>query len=600
MRLQPYLTPRIRHFLGLSILVVFYVSLRTDRLLQVASPPWYGGYIDEVSQIVGGLHILEGVTPGFLMWPATLYTFVLGTLNGGHLLVKLLSGSFGELQAVEGLITAGTEYFLNFYRDPRGWFIAARIVSLTFGMGTLICVYATATVYVGRTAGFVAAVVYALLPLERFLAQVGVAETASAFFAIAAMGVALRVYAGAGGRTYLLLGLLIGLGLGTKYTVAVLVLPAVLIHFLARRAHRKSDSETNTRLQLLLFALVLSALVANPFLLTQPVLILKELAFVMFWYGSGTELGAKSLLTTVRQIVEAFGTPALVLACIGVVLCVWRRRWELCFALCLPPALVLLAASSHSVKYHRHLIIIGPFVAILAGLVVQTFVPVLRRDNGSGRKLFPEWIPTGTAILAIGVASVLMLTCYPKARSSFDGSGFSRVGRLEAWIEASVPQHSRIVFWDVSPSVERNLESLERTISRLDSRRISRDAKWQSVFPDTSPPTVAAFDNVFTIDEQVWLRSFSFMAELRRRDGDRGYDVYEVRTRVVSYGMPADSVAEFASASAPTYVVFREFNAQAREELSKLAECYRADGLVVRSFDTCTTPARTDPSDLQR
>ena len=581
------LTSRIRPFLVPLLLIIFYISLRMDRLPHVASPPWSGAYIDEVSQVVYGLHILEGITPPVLHLPATLYTFLLGALHLCSFAAKSLMGQYGELQGTQDVIMAATEYFLEFYRDPRGWFIVARCVSLAFGAAALICVYAIARTYVGRTAGLVAAGVYSMLPIDRFLAQVGVTESMSAFFTIAVLGMVLRILTGAGAWAYLVLGLLIGLGLGTKYLVVVTLLPAILAGFLTSHARRNARIKIDSRLPLMLLTLTLATLVANPFLLTQFVIVVKELLSGPL--AIEKDYGLISFQTTIRQMIEALGAPSLILASIGAVLCVWQRRWRLCLALCLPFLLVFLLAYGHSLKSHRYLIIMGPSVAVLAGLAVQTFVPSFGKGCGSERKPLSEWIHIGIPWVVTAGIVVFMQTHYLNVQSRFDGSGFSTVGPPEIWIEASVPQHSRIVLWDVYPGVEWNLKSLERIINRLDSRRVSRDAKWEIVFPGTSPPEVAAFDNIFTVDEQLLLRRWRFTAELRRRDGDRGYDVYQVQTRVVSYGMPADTVAEFASANSPTYIVLRESNLKAREELSNLAECYRADGMVVRSSGPCPT-----------
>jgi len=146
-----------------------------------------------------------------------------------HLLFGLAFVLLHGIRQLAGM-TAATGLVADFLSAPDPYFLTARAVSATVGAATAVLTFAVADRLVGRRVALVAAGLYAVAPLAVRDAHFAVTDTLASCLAVGTLlAVLLYVDGAAGGlRGRIAVGTTAGLALAAKYSVAPMLVVAVL------------------------------------------------------------------------------------------------------------------------------------------------------------------------------------------------------------------------------------------------------------------------------------------------------------------------------------------------------------------------------------
>lgn len=378
-------------------------------------------YWDEPTVVNRAIRFGSGdLDPQFYYYPA-LYMYVLFAVSGAYFVAGSVLGVF-----------AGVEDFgVQYFTDPSGVYGWARATTAMFGVATVACVYAVGTRHFGRTAGLLAALFLAVAVVHATNSHIAITDVPHVAFIVAALLPIGRVHERGRWRDYLLAGLLIGLGAGTKY-LAVLLLPAAAAaHYLSPRSRWGHEHVLTTVAPPRLAALAGAA--ALGFVLGSPFNVIHADAFLDDYReqaglsagGGGTSFGY--LLGGVLP--GSFGWPLAVAAAVGLALVVWRRRrselWLLLF-----PLLYFAAVGRYALAFPRYMLPVEPFVALLAGAAVAAGIARARAWRSRAGAV------AGAALVALLVAA----PAYATLRWDADMATTTDTRTAaRAWAEAQVP-----------------------------------------------------------------------------------------------------------------------------------------------------------------
>jgi 4-amino-4-deoxy-L-arabinose transferase-like glycosyltransferase len=444
--------------------ILHYFSYHPDEthILMACTPAW------------GGLNLFAGhILPSFY--------------NYGSLQLYLINiaVSFGSAYGAIGPVVDRTGIVVQ----PVAWshaFLAARLLTVLMGTATVWVVYAIGSRLWSQTAGLVAALLLALMPLHAqhsHFATVDVPATLwitlSLLWSIHAWQDTVKV-----NRAFLLAGVLAGLATATKYNSALVFLPVIVASFLrptpALRAtppasggggsvnkasgsgneHGKLASPSRSVAQSASANLgkgagglgvgLLGFLLA--FILACPGAILDNHKFVSDFlfearhvsqqgeiYFQQTGLGWVYIIT--RNLDAGLGLPLLLLSLAGIGYAIWRRKSEdwLLLAFALPYYLVIGAAQS---RYARYEIPLLPVLALWSARFLVDFGAI--KDPRR-----PAAIAIGALVVLFTLADTLFLLKPMTVADPRD--------RAAIWLQQNAPAPTPIGFtstpWFWSPAV---------------------------------------------------------------------------------------------------------------------------------------------------
>jgi 4-amino-4-deoxy-L-arabinose transferase-like glycosyltransferase len=168
------------------------------------------------------------------------------------------------------------------------------------------------------------------------------------------------------GGTILLTGLLAGLAVSTKYNIAPIVFVPLLLALMGSYV-------STSRVAVALISPVVGFLAGSPFILTSLPLFLDHLAYEIWHYGiAGHEghTGEPGLSQAIFYFTwfkdDALGVLALAFAILGIFFLVAKNRRQAALLLVFPVLYFLLMITQRA-NFTRNMLVIIPFVAILAG-----------------------------------------------------------------------------------------------------------------------------------------------------------------------------------------------------------------------------------------
>jgi 4-amino-4-deoxy-L-arabinose transferase-like glycosyltransferase len=191
----------------------------------------YAYHIDEPRYIYSAVGILQSgdMNPGWFQQPS-LYTYLVTLVMAFYFLWGWLTGNF---QSRADLFQP--PYHFDGYIPLTAEFLLARLLTVAFGVATVLLVYWIARRWLGQIGGLAAAVFLALSVFHAESSHYIATDVPVALFIIAALYFLYRLSETGQNKYYLLAGIMAGLAIGTKYSAYVLVVPAGLAHLLAWR-----------------------------------------------------------------------------------------------------------------------------------------------------------------------------------------------------------------------------------------------------------------------------------------------------------------------------------------------------------------------------
>jgi 4-amino-4-deoxy-L-arabinose transferase-like glycosyltransferase len=344
-----------------------------------------------------------------------------------------------------GLVTSGGDYHARYLVDPTPVYYVGRLMSVLFGVATVLLTYPVGRRCFGRGAAVSAAALVAVNTFHISRSQLVEVDLPLTFFAMLVLWLLLRLTEQPTLGNYAVAGAMIGLATSTKYTGAMLVLPLVAADIFARARGARKPCGWYVALAVLVAAAV--------FLLTSPYVVLDAGTFAdhiaterqHMHVGHFGLSGSSSSIFYARSLAGGLmGWPAAVLALAGLVyLAIVRRRGT---ALILAAFVVpyLLAVCTWSMRADRYLLPVLPVLVLFATAVVEKALGTPPVSRWSDRVR----VVTGAALTLVLAAPVA--AHYPAYVRSTRTDARTAATR---WIEANIPAGSYLVVEPYGPEL---------------------------------------------------------------------------------------------------------------------------------------------------
>lgn len=258
----------------------------------------------------------------------------------------------------------------SLYKRPFDLVYGARALSALFGAGTILLVYWLARGVCSRWGAVAAAGLLSVSFVSIRESHMGTNDAAAVFFALLALGCAIRLAARMRWAIYWA-AFMAGIAVAVKYNAAPAVLAVMGCYALQRwRAGNLQWAPLFGQLVLLGLIAVLAFLLVCPFPITDPQTFQAEMALLSeaaskHWPGQDTRWSGIQLA---ESIWLSEGWLASAFALLGLGLLIYRRQWELL----LFPLFYSLLVMTHPLYFVRFSLMILPWVAIAAVAGIET------------------------------------------------------------------------------------------------------------------------------------------------------------------------------------------------------------------------------------
>jgi len=381
------------------------------------------------------------------------------------LLMYLLLVANGMLYAaghVLGVYTSSSDFAVTYLTNSTASYVVGRALVATLGAATVLLTFLVGRRFLSPAAGLIGAALLAVSPVHIGNSHFATNDVPMAFFAMLSYVFLWQVYTRGETRDYVLSGIVIGLGVSTKYLPVVLLVSLALAH--AFRLWNESGTwRAATRGFSRLVLAGGAAFVA--FAVTSPYVLLD-------WRTAIHDYGAQSALSSAagcqncgvnfvpyltQTLGWSIGWLPYLLALAGLLSLAWTRgellrRYVLLASF---PIMLFLLVGSERQPWPRWLVPIAPFACIAAGAVLWAWARRLAAALGARRRgLAPPGPPRRLLFAAAGVLT-LVAAAQPAIESArFDGSLLTTDPRTAtvAWFESNVPDGTTVA---VQPMLDR-------------------------------------------------------------------------------------------------------------------------------------------------
>jgi len=339
-----------------------------------------------------------------------------------------------------------------------------RIVSLVFGVLSVLVLYRLCTAFLPVAWALFAALLWAVMPLPVFVSKYGVPDSMLTFFVILTLWLLVRMARTRSMGLYFLSGLCLALGFGSKYQAGLLFVSFVVAHVHASRTTPQFRKALFDAKRLLLFAsgAMLGLLPAFFFLLSggwsdfwQSLLFEKNhIIDYGHHYGSIMTTGSSFyVFHFLRSMLPLDGPLLTLLMAAGAVRLVVRHRAgdQIVLGMLIPYYAAIESVYKVPVNYEHYVLPILPLYVLAAVVLCKSLW-----DRLSAR-IRPDAVRA--AILS---AAGLCLACFPvyKTATMLGDMQPDTRDTARAWIEKHIPEGSTILIpqWDISgyyPDVDR-------------------------------------------------------------------------------------------------------------------------------------------------
>jgi 4-amino-4-deoxy-L-arabinose transferase-like glycosyltransferase len=393
------------------------------------------------------------LNPHFFYYP-TLLMYMLLVANGmlyaaGHVLHYYASSN---------------DFAVSFLTDSTASYVVGRLVVATLGAATVLLAFLVGRRFLSPAAGLIGAALLAVSPVHIGNSHFATNDVPMAFFAMLSYVFLWQVYTRGQTRDYVLAGLVIGLGVSTKYLPIVLLVSLALAHAF-RLWNETGTWRTAPRGFSRLVLAGAAAFVA--FAVTSPYVLLD-------WRSAIHDYAAQSALSSAagcqncglnfvpyltQTLGWSIGWIPYLLALAGLLSLAWTRgeRLRRYVLLASFPIMLFLLVGSERQPWPRWLVPIAPFACIAAGAVLWAIAQRAVAARASRRAAAGS--PGGAAPRRLLFAAAGVLTLVAAAQPAIESSRFDRSllatdprTATVAWFESTVPDGTTVA---VQPMLDR-------------------------------------------------------------------------------------------------------------------------------------------------
>ncbi len=324
---------------------------------------------DELQFVEATIRLLADRTlnPAYFAQPGTPLMYLAALMFAIIIGAGMLVGIFPSLDAASTL----------YHSDPTIYYLSYRLLVGCIDVGNILLVYAIGRHLFNHRIGLIAALIYALSPVNIYVAKVIRADALMLFFILAALWFCLRLLERNSWRDYLLAGFFTGLAIVSKYPAATFIPVLIVAHLMLWRREGKAD---HRKLLAAFLAIGGGAFIGSPYVFLDFQSTLTAVFKESEGHLSGMSEGA------LRDIVWYLGNilpitisiAASLLAAVGTFLCLRSadQRYRL---LLIFPVIYLLFISMLGIRWERWLTPLIPFAGLLAAYALVTLAQSLRR-----------------------------------------------------------------------------------------------------------------------------------------------------------------------------------------------------------------------------
>ena len=381
-----------------------------------------------------------------------------------YLLFAVYSG-FYVFARVFGIVASAFDFSLMFFTDPTPFYIIGRTITVLFGTATLFLVYLIGKRLYSRTAGLVAALIMAVMPVHALSSHYITTDVPMTFFVTAAAYFSVRILEEGRAKHYILAAVMTGLAAGSKYNgvlAAVFILAAHVVRMKGLRSRVRSLIEK--KLVLAGLIVVITFFVVSPFCFLDFNTFVKDLRFDSLHVRKGV-YGTSSGVTWARYAGVLFTdelyswphpliNPAGVLLLSGIVYALYRRGQKEA-VVGLFPLVFFAVIGSWSVVNRKYILPLLPSCAVFSGMLFAGLCGGVSRQR---LRRTAAWVCL-ILLLAVPFRNCV-LNAYVMSRE--DTRTMAR-----KWIEENIPEGTLIALeWDTNETVplDESRQSIEEKI----------------------------------------------------------------------------------------------------------------------------------------
>ena len=387
--------------------------------------------------------------PHYFNYPA-LTMYLLFFIYGFYFLVGRLAGFFSSLR----------DFQLLFFSNPSSFYLLGRVWVAVTGVAVVALVYRVGKMaFKSQNAGLFAALLLAPLSYFVYHCHFVVTDILLLFFLLLSYLFILGIYRSGKIGYYLAAGAAAGLGIATKYSPILLILPIFLAHIFHALEHKKQVFSSAFILPLVAAfgVMLLFFFIGSPYCFLDYGNFLASLQFRQLYgkkhtFGTGTGtawLDYPRLLFNHSFLVLNRVDPLGIIFLLGLVWSLFRRTKIDFLLLSFPLALYLLMGSwtSGSSRYALPLVI---FLAVLGGRAVAEIAGLLSHRVGNMR-LRRLGVGSLYGFIALSVSLSAINTVLRNYRiTQPDTRSLAR-----EWIGANIPPGAKIALeWDTEATVQ--------------------------------------------------------------------------------------------------------------------------------------------------
>lgn len=390
-------------------------------------------YWDEPTVVNRAMRFGSGdLNPHFFYYPS-LYMYVLFVACGGFFVVGRMTGHF---QGVD-------DFVRSFFLNPTEIYLVCRSLTALVGAATVYLAYRVGERWFGQRVGILSAAVLAVSTVHATNSHIAITDVPHSFFIVAACLPLKRILERAHARDYVLCGMLIGLGVATKYMAVVLLAPAFLAHVVG---HVTVGKRSLWLLGALCLTSALGFLVGSPFNVLDYRTFLADIRQQMVLSAGGQGTSYQQLLLS--DLPAALGWPLLLLALAGMLGMLRAKSWQGIILLLFPVLYIILTGRS-ALTFPRYIIPMEPFFAFGAAWAMDRTLIHLK-SKVQHRRLIQAASLVFTGLLLVPTYYLLrwdiMMATEPDSRTL-----------ALRWIHDNIPSQSRVV---VQPLYNRTFENV--------------------------------------------------------------------------------------------------------------------------------------------
>ncbi|MHB0999008.1 MAG: ArnT family glycosyltransferase [Armatimonadota bacterium] len=429
-----------------------------------------------------------------------------GFYNYGSLYIFLVSISV-IISAMCGLVNLAAVDLSTNISQVANMYLAGRTVAVLMGITTVYFVYLLGKKAYGRSAGILAAVFMAILPLHVMHSRFMAVDVPSTFFVTLTLLFAVRISDGHRLRDYIFAGLFAGFAAGTKYNAGLVLIAPIIIHLLTGKARpllRIIDPK--------MFGMILCTAIG--FVIGTPGVFLNTPQFIHdFTYEMGHARAGHGLVFAgtgsgfvyhfMHSLLPGMGLPLLVLAMIGVIYAL-RKRTSTDIALAAFLIVYYIMIGMAQVRFARYTI---PFLPVLVLFAARFTVNLLDRlSSGKPAAKFAGYLVGIIVLLSIGYT-----TLYSFSLDNMMATVDTR-DRSINWIRDNISRGSTIglptIPWFYTPPFEPDMGLSPIAGERLEQARdfsdyllvVNGDREWDADYLTQESPDYVIISEFESVD----------------------------------------------------------------------------------------------------